>query len=214
MLSITSPAQIRNLTFSLDGTPTAALFTSQILQAIFCTILYSVPVLAADGLDNASHTLVAQTGSPSLFIFDYAMYTVEDDGLAATAGGPTTSGENSSVQGTTTASAGPVVVGSICGVVALALLLFAVAFFQCRKRRIAGTQRRLEGGPAMDIVPWTDAVPNLPSWNPGWQVVGKVVRKPGLHENGELRESPAAMAMLVHPMIETVFECASEILYQ
>ncbi|KAJ7662906.1 hypothetical protein B0H17DRAFT_952938 [Mycena rosella] len=38
-------------------------------------ILYAVPVLSAEALSNEPHTLVARTAEPSLFIFDYAMYT-------------------------------------------------------------------------------------------------------------------------------------------
>ncbi|KAJ7167452.1 hypothetical protein C8R43DRAFT_877357 [Mycena crocata] len=38
-------------------------------------ILYSVPVLSSVNLKNEPHTLVAQTASNSLFVFDFAMYT-------------------------------------------------------------------------------------------------------------------------------------------
>jgi hypothetical protein len=39
------------------------------------TVLYSVPMFTKEGLSNEAHTLVAQTATPHLFIFDYAMYT-------------------------------------------------------------------------------------------------------------------------------------------
>ncbi|KAJ7662914.1 hypothetical protein B0H17DRAFT_1257583 [Mycena rosella] len=61
-----------NLTFTLDGTFTGAYTHTPIGSK---DISYLVPVLATGGFNNTPHTLVARTASPSLFIFDYAMYT-------------------------------------------------------------------------------------------------------------------------------------------
>ncbi|KAJ7463782.1 hypothetical protein FB451DRAFT_1043042 [Mycena latifolia] len=64
---------LTNLTFSLDGTLLPGGYTR--IPDNSSDILYNVSVLAAQGLTNASHILVARTASQSLFLFDYAIYT-------------------------------------------------------------------------------------------------------------------------------------------
>ncbi|KAJ6492615.1 hypothetical protein DFH09DRAFT_947301, partial [Mycena vulgaris] len=61
-----------DLSFTLDGSPQDHYTHTPDASS---GILYSVPVLAAGQLSNEPHTLVARTAIPSLFIFDYVMYT-------------------------------------------------------------------------------------------------------------------------------------------
>ncbi|KAJ7468722.1 hypothetical protein FB451DRAFT_1039112 [Mycena latifolia] len=61
-----------NLTFTLDGQSSGSYTHAPVGSK---DIAYSVPVLVAGELNNTAHTLIARTASPSLFIFDYAMYT-------------------------------------------------------------------------------------------------------------------------------------------
>jgi hypothetical protein len=63
-----------NLTFTLDGAVAGPGYTH--LPDNSSGIEYNVPVFVADGLRNVSHTLVVRTASsPSVFLFDYAIYT-------------------------------------------------------------------------------------------------------------------------------------------
>ncbi|KAJ6514547.1 hypothetical protein DFH09DRAFT_1333033 [Mycena vulgaris] len=61
-----------HLTFTLDGVPIG---TYTHVPDSSTDILYSVPVLSSQNLTNEAHTLVAETASNSLFVFDFAMYT-------------------------------------------------------------------------------------------------------------------------------------------
>ncbi|KAJ7662904.1 hypothetical protein B0H17DRAFT_952932 [Mycena rosella] len=61
-----------SLTFTIDSTSHGSY--GHVPDASSDT-LYVVLVLAAEGVTNEPHTLVARTVQPSLFIFDYAMYT-------------------------------------------------------------------------------------------------------------------------------------------
>jgi hypothetical protein len=70
--TVTAAATIVNLTFILDGAVHGS-YTH--IPDTSTNILYSVPMLSVDGLSNKAHTLVAQAASPSLIIFDFAMYT-------------------------------------------------------------------------------------------------------------------------------------------
>ena len=60
-----------NLQFILDGVPVGSFTHRPDLNAT----KYSVPVLSLENLVNEPHTLVAEPGGSSLFIFDYAIYT-------------------------------------------------------------------------------------------------------------------------------------------
>ncbi|KAJ7468724.1 hypothetical protein FB451DRAFT_1039118 [Mycena latifolia] len=62
-----------NLTFTLDDTLLPDGYTH--MSDSSSPISYNVSVFAAEGLKNVSHKLIARTGSPSLFLFDYAIYT-------------------------------------------------------------------------------------------------------------------------------------------
>ncbi|KAJ7483814.1 hypothetical protein B0H11DRAFT_1914677 [Mycena galericulata] len=132
---------IVDLTFVLDG---AFLGSYTHTPDTSTTILYSVLMLSSSGLSNKTHTLLAQTAA--LFIFDYAIYTF-DDGVSensttiSSAGitpSSTTSSASASSNQTGTKGAKShfpvaVVVGSICGAAAGALLVFALLW--CRRRR-------------------------------------------------------------------------------
>ncbi|KAF8140813.1 hypothetical protein K438DRAFT_1636833 [Mycena galopus ATCC 62051] len=62
-----------NVTFSLDGASAGSYTHSA--EENSAEILYSVPMFASGGLSNEPHTLVAQTQTSSLLIFDSAVYT-------------------------------------------------------------------------------------------------------------------------------------------
>ncbi|KAJ7863235.1 hypothetical protein B0H13DRAFT_1638262 [Mycena leptocephala] len=70
--TVNAATTIVNLTFILDG---AVHGSYSHIPDTSTNILYSVPMLSVDGLSNKAHTLVAQAASPSLIIFDFAMYT-------------------------------------------------------------------------------------------------------------------------------------------
>ncbi|KAJ6589145.1 hypothetical protein B0H19DRAFT_922787 [Mycena capillaripes] len=62
-----------NLSFTLDGKPYFG-YTHEPDNS--SSVLYNVSLFSATGLLNESHTLVASTAStPSIFLFDYALYT-------------------------------------------------------------------------------------------------------------------------------------------
>ncbi|KAJ7108614.1 hypothetical protein C8R44DRAFT_636053 [Mycena epipterygia] len=61
-----------DLKFTLDG---ASIGTYTHVPDSSSDMLYSVPVLSSQNLTNEAHTLVAETASNSLFVFDFAMYT-------------------------------------------------------------------------------------------------------------------------------------------
>ncbi|KAJ7906333.1 hypothetical protein B0H13DRAFT_1619514, partial [Mycena leptocephala] len=61
-----------DLKFTLDG---ALIGTYTHIPGSSADILYSVPVLSSQDLNNEAHTLIAETASNSLFVFDFAMYT-------------------------------------------------------------------------------------------------------------------------------------------
>ncbi|KAJ7858754.1 hypothetical protein B0H13DRAFT_1640351 [Mycena leptocephala] len=61
-----------DLKFTLDG---ALISTYTHIPDSSADILYSVPVLSSQDLSNETHTLIAETASNSLFVFDFAMYT-------------------------------------------------------------------------------------------------------------------------------------------
>jgi hypothetical protein len=61
-----------DLKFTLDG---ALISTYTHIPDSSADILYSVPVLSSQDLSNEAHTLIAETASNSLFVFDFAMYT-------------------------------------------------------------------------------------------------------------------------------------------
>ncbi|KAJ7440142.1 hypothetical protein FB451DRAFT_1344130 [Mycena latifolia] len=70
--TIPSTTTFVNLQFTLDG---VLIGTYTHAPDSSTDILYSVPVLSSQNLKNEPHTLVAQTASNSLFIFDFAIYT-------------------------------------------------------------------------------------------------------------------------------------------
>ncbi|KAF7345035.1 hypothetical protein MVEN_01666300 [Mycena venus] len=65
-----------NLTFTLDGSFTGAY--THVPDKTSTQILYSVPMLAKEGLSNDAHVLVAEVQSASLLLFDSATYTFDD----------------------------------------------------------------------------------------------------------------------------------------
>jgi hypothetical protein len=66
-----------NLTFTLDGAVVEPGYTHLPDNSSGIDgIEYNVTMFVAEGLRNVSHTLVMRTASsPSVFLFDYALYT-------------------------------------------------------------------------------------------------------------------------------------------
>ncbi|KAJ6558046.1 hypothetical protein B0H19DRAFT_126793 [Mycena capillaripes] len=62
-----------DLAFTLDG---GSMGTYTHIPDNSSDILYSVPIFNAENLSNEAHTLVAETTSNSIFLFDFAMYTI------------------------------------------------------------------------------------------------------------------------------------------
>ncbi|KAF7373245.1 hypothetical protein MSAN_00533400 [Mycena sanguinolenta] len=71
-----------NTTFSLDGASAGSYV--HFPDPTTTSMLYHVPMLAVDNLSNTAHTLVAQAHNLSLLIFDYAIYTFDDEEAAPT----------------------------------------------------------------------------------------------------------------------------------
>ncbi|KAK6977049.1 hypothetical protein R3P38DRAFT_2582301 [Favolaschia claudopus] len=140
---------------------------------------YSVPMFKKDGLSNKAHTLVAgikgvfdESNMPNALLFDYAIYTIDDQGQIPTGTSSsissdmvgTISASAVTVQITTTSSANSgstssqfpvaIVVGSVCGIVIFGLIVCVLLWFSL-KRRIG---RRKTLPPHIDI----DAFPVAP----------------------------------------------------
>ncbi|KAJ7244321.1 hypothetical protein C8J57DRAFT_1681202 [Mycena rebaudengoi] len=98
-LTPSDPLVDYNLTFTLDDTLSGTFM--HLAQTTSNDISYHVPIFASTGLASQPHTLIARTASPSIFIFDYAIYTVEDNitssGTAQPAT-PSSTGESASAQ--------------------------------------------------------------------------------------------------------------------
>ncbi|KAJ6594424.1 hypothetical protein B0H19DRAFT_1095447 [Mycena capillaripes] len=109
-----------NLTFALDGASVGNY--THIPDSSTTAMMYSVPMLSLAGLSNQTHTLVAKTWSPSLFIFDYANYTFND---GVTVPLPVHRSKHIIAP----------VVGSIGGVVVIGLLAVALVWFRRRRSR-------------------------------------------------------------------------------
>ncbi|KAJ7214020.1 hypothetical protein GGX14DRAFT_618076 [Mycena pura] len=147
-----------NLQFILDGVPVGSFTHQPNFNAT--TFQYSVPVLSLENLVNEPHTLVAEPGGSSFFIFDYAIYTSENGstptGVSAQPSFSTDIGstQTSTVQTTQTASTVGVIAGTSasprvpagviagCAVSAPAIILLVAAIIICATRR--RRRRRLD----------------------------------------------------------------------
>ncbi|KAK6977047.1 hypothetical protein R3P38DRAFT_554367 [Favolaschia claudopus] len=155
----TKTVRVINTAFSLDGTSAAPYSHKPDTSS---EILYSVPMLSLEGLANIPHTLVAQAQAQSLLLFDYAVYTFDDGPGEISTSSAKTSSQSMSALSTTNSDMGgtvsimtvttspasasqiassksnfPVatVVGSVCGVVAVLLLVCALLWFRRRRYR-------------------------------------------------------------------------------
>ncbi|KAJ7245452.1 hypothetical protein C8J57DRAFT_1082236 [Mycena rebaudengoi] len=72
-LTPSDPLVDYNLTFTLDDMLSGTFM--HLAQNTLNDISYHVPIFASTGLASQPHTLIARTASPSIFIFDYAIYT-------------------------------------------------------------------------------------------------------------------------------------------
>jgi len=134
-----------NLQFTLDGNPIG---TYTHVPDSSSDILYSVPVLSSENLNNTPHTLVAETSSNSLFIFDFAMYTFDDSPIASSttatktaATTPIGSSQTSSIPVPTQSIASrahiplvAIVAGTVSGVIAITLSLITILCWKRMRR--------------------------------------------------------------------------------
>ncbi|KAJ7634704.1 hypothetical protein FB45DRAFT_472363 [Roridomyces roridus] len=130
-----------DLKFTLDGAPVG---TYTHVPDSSSDILYQVPVLSTQNLNNTPHTLIAETAGNSLFIFDFAIYTFDDSPPKVSASGPGLS-SSVSTQPTSTATVqisdqnripiAAIVVGSISAWSVVAIALVVVLCWRRRSRQ-------------------------------------------------------------------------------
>ena len=156
---IISTTTLTNLSFVIDGAPVGPQFIHQ--PDSTTDILYNVSVFSHSGLSNTQHQFEIHAGgsNDSLLLFDYVIYTAdEDDSTTTTTSTPTssrtstagntslksTSSLGASSSSTNTATSLPVthhptlgpILGGVLGGVALALIS-AISFFVIRRRYLA-----------------------------------------------------------------------------
>ncbi|KAJ7024164.1 hypothetical protein C8F04DRAFT_738407 [Mycena alexandri] len=162
-------------------------------------IEYSVLMFAVADLTNGSHTLVAQAASaPSLFMFDYALYTFNDgvslslSKSATTSSLPSSLSLSASLPSSTTVQttvAQPkaqrhtavIVAGSLCGVAAAGLLLFALVHLKRRRRQLTEPETGTTIiSPYISVASQPDSLTGLPPYvpvDPGSQNPSRFERK-------------------------------------